>query len=179
MTMSDSRPTVSHTGFRTKVMDYISRMQVDYPELLVFDHVGSPEAGIQIPTGTVEDREFPFQAVLREALEESGLSNFSQDIFLGSHFYWYSSPKNLIQRYAYLLLSQEPRNEWVQTVAGEGEDAQMEFKIYWIPLDEALGLQSDFGTYLRKAKAIIYGKPFSHSDDRSSSSRMSGKSSWS
>lgn len=42
-------------------------------ELLVFEHAGMPEAGLQVPGGTVEAGETPLQAVAREVLEESGL----------------------------------------------------------------------------------------------------------
>ncbi len=156
MTMNDSRPTVSHTGFRTKVMDYITTMQVEYPELLVFGHVGSPEAGIQIPAGTLEETESPREEVLSEVFEETGLNAFYENIFLGSHLYWYSSSHTLILRYAYLLLSQETRNQWIHVVAGE--DSQMEFMLYWIPLSKTLHLQGDFGSYFHRVRHSLHDK---------------------
>src|SRR5690348_7609122 len=42
--------------------------------LLVFSHPDFPEAGIQVPAGTIEPGEGPEVAVLREAFEETGLS---------------------------------------------------------------------------------------------------------
>ncbi len=42
-------------------------------ELLVFQHAGMPEAGLQVPGGTVEQGETPNDAVAREVLEESGV----------------------------------------------------------------------------------------------------------
>ena len=42
--------------------------------LLVFSHPDFPEAGIQVPAGTIEPGEEPEAAVLREAFEETGLS---------------------------------------------------------------------------------------------------------
>lgn len=42
--------------------------------LLVFSHPLSPEAGIQVPAGTMRDDESPPVAVLREAREETGLT---------------------------------------------------------------------------------------------------------
>jgi 8-oxo-dGTP pyrophosphatase MutT (NUDIX family) len=42
--------------------------------LLVFQHVGIPEAGWQVPGGTVEPGEAAEAAVLREIGEETGLS---------------------------------------------------------------------------------------------------------
>ncbi len=40
--------------------------------LLVFEHVGIPEAGVQVVQGTVEEGERLEDAVLREAREETG-----------------------------------------------------------------------------------------------------------
>ena len=52
-----------------KVFAYVTRAE----QLLVFRHVDSPEAGIQIPGGTIESGELPEDAVLREAVEAIGL----------------------------------------------------------------------------------------------------------
>ena len=48
--------------------------------LLVFVHPLAPEAGIQVPAN-----ERPDEAVLREAFEETGLSDLIVDCFLGEH----------------------------------------------------------------------------------------------
>jgi 8-oxo-dGTP diphosphatase len=45
--------------------------------LLVFSHPLSPEAGIQVPAGTMRDGESPEDAVLREAREETGLDRLT------------------------------------------------------------------------------------------------------
>jgi 8-oxo-dGTP pyrophosphatase MutT (NUDIX family) len=54
-----------------KVTVFVTRPAVRGPELLLFEH---PNAGIQIPAGTLEQGERPEQAALREAYEETGLS---------------------------------------------------------------------------------------------------------
>lgn len=51
-----------------KALAYITRGQ----ELLVFRQIGAPEAGIQVPGGRVEVGEYPTDAVVREAREETG-----------------------------------------------------------------------------------------------------------
>lgn len=51
--------------------------------LLVFEHDNAPEAGIQVPAGSIEANETPEQAVLREAREETGLQKLSLIRFLG------------------------------------------------------------------------------------------------
>ena len=53
-----------------KVVAYITRGD----ELLVFTHRDSPEAGVQVPAGTVEEGETLDAAVLREVHEETGLT---------------------------------------------------------------------------------------------------------
>lgn len=57
-----------------KVYAYITRGE----QLLVFNHVDFPEAGIQVPGGTLEPDELPESAVLREALKETGLEGLQQ-----------------------------------------------------------------------------------------------------
>ena len=42
--------------------------------LLLFTQPGAPEAGIQVPAGTIESGEVPQDAVIREAKEETGLT---------------------------------------------------------------------------------------------------------
>jgi 8-oxo-dGTP pyrophosphatase MutT (NUDIX family) len=64
-----------------KVTAFITRETEDGHHLLLIDH---PNAGIQIPAGTVEPSETPEQAVLRETLEETGLAITSRPVYLGS-----------------------------------------------------------------------------------------------
>jgi 8-oxo-dGTP diphosphatase len=52
-------------------------------KLAVFRHVDVPEAGIQVPAGTVEPGEEPQAAALREANEESGLTDLAVVSLLG------------------------------------------------------------------------------------------------
>ena len=51
---------------------------------LVFEHPDHPDAGIQVPAGTVKSGESPNEAVLREAREETGLSGLNKAHCLGS-----------------------------------------------------------------------------------------------
>jgi len=51
--------------------------------LPVFTHPVSPEAGIQVPAGTMDDTETPENAVLREAHEETGLQGLKIVRLLG------------------------------------------------------------------------------------------------
>lgn len=62
-----------------KVLAYVTHGD----RLLVFTHPESPEAGIQVPGGTVEPDEMLDEAAMREAAEETGLMNLRLGAFLG------------------------------------------------------------------------------------------------
>ena len=66
-------------SIKHKVLAYITHEN----HLLVFSHPYEPEAGIQVPAGTIEPGELPEQAVMREAFEETGLTGLVLDGFLG------------------------------------------------------------------------------------------------
>lgn len=51
--------------------------------LLVFGHPHAPEAGIQVPAGTIRDGERPEVAVMREAHEETGRDDLAFVSHLG------------------------------------------------------------------------------------------------
>ena len=55
--------------------------------LLVFRHTQFPEAGIQVPGGSVEPGEDLSAAALREAREETGLPDFEIRVYLGAREY--------------------------------------------------------------------------------------------
>jgi 8-oxo-dGTP pyrophosphatase MutT (NUDIX family) len=63
-----------------KVTALIVRPGSGKPDLLLFQH---PHAGIQIPAGTIEPGETPAAAALREAAEETGLTQFAAVEALG------------------------------------------------------------------------------------------------
>jgi 8-oxo-dGTP pyrophosphatase MutT (NUDIX family) len=63
-----------------KVTAFILREVGKEKQILMFRH---PNAGIQIPAGTVEDGETPEIAVLREVVEETGLDKVRIDRHLG------------------------------------------------------------------------------------------------
>lgn len=63
-----------------KVTAFVTRERDGVRELLVFKH---PNAGTQIPAGTVEDAEDPETAVMREVYEETGLQPVRIEKYLG------------------------------------------------------------------------------------------------
>jgi len=67
-----------------KVAAFITRGGVEEADLLLFEH---PDAGIQLPAGTVELAERPEDAVIREAAEETGLAGLTMIRLLGRQSY--------------------------------------------------------------------------------------------
>ncbi|MAT96933.1 MAG: hypothetical protein CL608_07305 [Anaerolineaceae bacterium] len=64
-----------------KVTAFITRIGPEgQPQLLLFQH---PQAGVQIPAGTVDEGEDWQTAVLREAREETGLTQLTIQRYLG------------------------------------------------------------------------------------------------
>lgn len=70
-------------GTRRKAFAYITSLTTSRHRLLVFSQPLSPEAGIQVPAGTIGENETPEDAVQREAGEETGLSRFTLVGLLG------------------------------------------------------------------------------------------------
>lgn len=67
-------------GIVEKVTAFVTRRSKDGYDLLLFEH---PNAGVQIPAGTVERGESAEQAVMREVAEETGLTALSVRRYLG------------------------------------------------------------------------------------------------
>ncbi len=67
-----------------KVTAFITRRLREEADLLLFEH---PDAGIQLPAGTVEVAEQPSEAVIREAAEETGLTGLTMIKLLGRQSY--------------------------------------------------------------------------------------------
>jgi 8-oxo-dGTP pyrophosphatase MutT (NUDIX family) len=60
-------------GYIAKVVIYL----VHRGHLLMFEHPDAPEAGLQVPAGTVQAGEELLVAAHRELLEETGIHAFS------------------------------------------------------------------------------------------------------
>jgi 8-oxo-dGTP pyrophosphatase MutT (NUDIX family) len=127
-----------------KAFAYITRGN----EVLVFRHVDFPDAGIQVPAGTVREGEPPAVAVVREAWEETGLDTFKSIRPLGlSEFDARPHGKDELHRrhFYHLPLKGLSAERWrYDELEPEGGGEAIAFELYWLSLAEA-GEQLGFG----------------------------------
>ena len=137
---------------KQKVLAYI----IQDDRLLVFRHTQFPEAGIQVPGGTVEQGEALDQAVLREAAEETGLESLRLVTCLGSQDYdlaEFGLDSGWMRRHFYhLALGGEAPETWLsyEWQPSDGSPAPIEFEFFWVRLpDEVPELAGDQGAMLK------------------------------
>lgn len=123
--------------------------------LLVFNETGRPEAGTQVPAGTVEQDEALPQAVLREAEEETGLSGLKLVKYLGTKDIEgerVACTGELHERHFFHLECANPAPEnwrhYEMTPSGK-DKTPIAYDLFWVKKDEAQ-LYFDFGALLEK-----------------------------
>jgi ADP-ribose pyrophosphatase YjhB (NUDIX family) len=130
-----------------KVLAYITRESEGHRQLLVFDHRNAPDAGTQVPAGTVEPDEPIENALWREVAEESGLG--SGQLRLVGKLTVYESEIWHTRRHVFHLAAETAIPEsWAQTVAGGGEDAGLVFDYRWINLEPGIELAGNQHAFL-------------------------------
>ena len=105
-------------------------------KLLIFSHPRYPEAGIQVPAGTVEEGEPLEEAALREAREETGLAGLKIQSYLGVRDYDLSAFGGVgVQRrhFFHLALCGEAPARWrhYEKYPSDGSTEPIEFEFYW------------------------------------------------
>ncbi|MFS0562501.1 NUDIX domain-containing protein [Terribacillus sp. 179-K 1B1 HS] len=115
-----------------KVLAYIIRNHKDTYQLLVHTHRDIPEAGIQIPGGTVDPGEVLLDALYREIFEESGLDNLPAAELIGSPSFFHPEKQEHQLRHFFLIHTKEQLPEtWEHQVFGNGIDNGMVFRYMW------------------------------------------------
>lgn len=126
--------------------------------LLVFSQPEAPEAGIQVPAGTIEPGEEPAVAAVRETEEETGFSGFllgrlldrcplqerrsGRDELHDRWFFRLDPPAGLPDRWRH-----------GECRASAGSESWIPFDFFWIDLDaEPSGLTPDHHRVLRNLR---------------------------
>ena len=135
---------------KNKVFAYITHGH----RLLVFRHPAFPEAGIQVPAGTIKAGEHPEAAVLREAFEETGLTDLALSGLLGEQTRDMADfgRNEIHHRYFYhLYCTGNPPDTWQHEEAdpADGEPNPILFEFFWASLpDRVPPLIADHGKML-------------------------------
>lgn len=116
------------------------------PQLLVFSHKDHPEAGIQIPGGTLENSENPREGVKREMMEETGLTDFTVERSFEKSCCEFEGEK--LERYFFLLNVKDEEDHWNHKVSGDGEDSGLVFRCFWLEEEEFEVLPDYFTPFL-------------------------------
>ena len=118
-------------------------------QLLVFKHVDFPEAGIQVPGGTLDAGETPKAAVLREAGEETGLRDLVVEKYLGGDdcIESRSNQTGIMVRYFFhLTCPSEVPETWQhhEHHPSDGSPGPILFEFYWLLLAEAAEVMDNY-----------------------------------
>lgn len=125
---------------KQKVFAYITHRD----RLLVFRHPFSPEAGIQVPAGTLEAGETPEEGVVREAREETGLTGLVLNCFLGEQKRDMADfgREEIHHRYFYhLCYHGEPLETWQHGELDPSDGPRKDpiiFEFFWAPLPDGV-----------------------------------------
>jgi len=141
-----------------KVFAYITHNQ----HLLVFSQPFAPEAGIQVPAGTINKHEPPEIAVLREAFEETGLTALTLDCFLGEQkrdMSDFGRDELHHRRFYHLRCHEEPPLTWQHEELYHSYDPPrmpIIFEFFWAPLPHAVPpLIADHGIMLPQLFKVL------------------------
>ena len=127
-----------------KVLCYVVRDG----RLLVFRHRDYPEAGVQVPAGTLHQGEAPEAGATRETEEETGRSGYRIVANLGVYDYEYRNTFEGIERHEvhdrhvfHLEPPPELPDEWSHLAVDEEGDFWFEFS--WVAIGPDLVLAGD------------------------------------
>jgi 8-oxo-dGTP diphosphatase len=140
-----------------KVLAYITKGQEPNLELLVFEHKDFPEAGLQIPGGTVEEDELLIDALYREIAEESGIVRDALSFEGKIHkCNYYPQGKDTVheRNFFHLKYTGEQVN-WEHIVECDGLDNGLTFAFRFEPIETLPQLAGAQGEALKNVVALI------------------------
>jgi 8-oxo-dGTP diphosphatase len=145
---------------KRKAFAYITRGS----KLLVFEQPDSPEAGLQVPAGTIEDGEVPETGVMREAWEETDLEGLKLCCFLGEQIRDMSDygKDEIHQRFFYHLLCEDAPETWSHGEYAPSDEPEHDTKIlrhrfdfYWADLAKMPELIAEHDYFVEKLKKEV------------------------
>ena len=107
--------------------------------LLVFEHRDFPDAGIQVPAGTVKDGEAPEIAVMREATEETGLMGLRLVGELGNlrhDMTEFGVEETQHAWFYHLQCDKTPPDRWLHDETHGGTGDPIRFELYWVSMPD-------------------------------------------
>lgn len=133
---------------RIRVAAYVIRHHA-VPEVLVFDHIGMPEAGTQVPAGGVKSGEELEEAVLREVAEETGLLTATVVRQIAAEEKPHPDTGQPRRTSFYFLQAPaDTPDAWDHHVNGDGDDAGLTFACRFLPLPLKQPLADDQDAWL-------------------------------
>lgn len=124
---------------KRKAMAYITHGN----RLLVFREPDFPEAGVQVPGGSMSPDERPEETVMREAFEETGLSELRLATYLGDVQRDFSSRGRFEihhRHYFHLTIDGDVAESWqhVESDPSEGVHESILFELFWADLPDGV-----------------------------------------
>lgn len=140
-----------------KALAYITRKHNNDTQLLVFTHRHHPEAGLQIPAGTVEEGEEIEHALFREIHEESGLTH--DDLKLIRKLAVFESQEwGTIRHVFHLAITRPQKDSWdwltndYDNDEARARDERLVFCYRWESLKDKVDLAGNQGMWLDMIK---------------------------
>ncbi len=139
-------------GMYDRVVAYITWEN----RLLVFEHTEFPEAGIQVPAGRPEEDETLEEAVMREAREETGLTDLRMVSRLGSRRIDLTGVVGDVENRHFFHLEYigDAPERWLhyEEQPSDGSPSPIEFLFYWVDLRDPPELARGHGDLLERIK---------------------------
>ena len=133
---------------KRKVLAYITKEEDDGREILVFEQKDNPDAGLQVPGGTIEEDELLIDALYREIEEETGIPR--EDLELKGKVNktkYFPMNRDVVYERTIFHLSfiGNGQTRWEHLVESTGKDDGMTFCHRWIPVKDLPELAGNQG----------------------------------